>query len=61
MAAHKLHDDPRSGGLALAAESEFESLEDMAYYDNDCDAHKALKAYAGPKALGPPTTVHWDA
>jgi len=26
----------------------FQSLDDMRYYDNDCEAHKALKAVAVP-------------
>jgi hypothetical protein len=26
----------------------FASLEDMKYYDTECEAHKALKAVAGP-------------
>lgn len=26
----------------------FASMEDMKYYDTECEAHKALKAIAGP-------------
>lgn len=43
-------EDVRSQGFTLVAKSEFKSLDDMKYYDNDCEAHKTLKA--GAKSLG---------
>ena len=30
----------------MAAISVFESTDDMAYYDNECEAHQSLKAVA---------------
>ncbi|KAJ5476275.1 hypothetical protein N7475_002004 [Penicillium sp. IBT 31633x] len=40
--------DPRNKGYNLSVKTTFASLEDMQYYDADCEAHKALKAVAGP-------------
>lgn len=40
--------DPRNKGFNLSVKTTFASLEDMQYYDNECEAHKALKAVAGP-------------
>lgn len=41
-------DDPRNKGYNVSVKTTFASLEDMKYYDNECEAHKALKAVAGP-------------
>lgn len=40
--------DPRNKGFNLSVKTTFASLEDMQYYDQECEAHKALKAVAGP-------------
>lgn len=40
--------DPRNKGYTLSVKTTFGSLEDMQYYDNECEAHKALKAVAKP-------------
>ncbi|KAL4891954.1 hypothetical protein BDV59DRAFT_203212 [Aspergillus ambiguus] len=40
--------DPRNKGFNLSVKTTFASLDDMKYYDNECEAHKALKALAGP-------------
>ncbi|KAE8352368.1 hypothetical protein BDV28DRAFT_135250 [Aspergillus coremiiformis] len=40
--------DPRNKGYTLSVKTTFASLEDMQYYDNECEAHKALKAVVGP-------------
>lgn len=39
-------DDQRNQGYTLAAVSTFASLEDMKYYDTECEAHDALKVQA---------------
>lgn len=41
-------DDPRNKGFNISVKTTFASMEDMKYYDNECEAHKALKAVAGP-------------
>lgn len=41
-------DDPRNKGYNISVKTTFASLEDMNYYDTECEAHKALKAVAGP-------------
>lgn len=40
--------DPRSKGWNIAAKSTFASKADMDYYDNECEAHRALKVLAKP-------------
>jgi hypothetical protein len=39
-------EDPRSQGYNFTAISKFKTKEDMAYYDEGCAAHAALKAAA---------------
>ncbi|QGA16426.1 hypothetical protein EYB26_004093 [Talaromyces marneffei] len=39
-------EDQRNQGFTVAAISVFESTEDMAYYDNECEAHQSLKVVA---------------
>lgn len=41
-------DDPRNKGFNISVKTTFASVEDMKYYDTECEAHKALKAVAGP-------------
>lgn len=36
--------EPRAQGWTLAVKTTFASKDDMDYYDNECEAHKALKA-----------------
>jgi len=50
--ASKLYPDPRSQGFTVAAQTTFENVEDMKYYDEDCAAHKELKGVVGPKQQG---------
>jgi len=38
-----VHDDRRAQGYTVAAKTEFASLEDMRFYDEQCPAHAALK------------------
>lgn len=40
--------DPRNKGYNLSVKTTFASLDDMKYYDSECEAHKALKACVGP-------------
>ncbi|KAK9779904.1 putative Stress responsive A/B barrel domain-containing protein [Seiridium cardinale] len=39
-------DDPRSQGFTVVSKTNFASLDDMKYYDEKCEAHAALKAFA---------------
>lgn len=50
LAVGQALEDPRSQGYTLVAKSEFSSLDDMKYYDDECEAHKKLRAEA--KSLG---------
>ncbi|KAJ5504394.1 Dimeric alpha-beta barrel [Penicillium fimorum] len=40
--------DARNKGYNLSVKTTFASIEDMKYYDGECEAHKLLKACAGP-------------
>lgn len=50
MTAGEAMEDPRAQGWTVVSKAEFASLEDMRYYDEQCEAHNALKSYA--KGLG---------
>jgi len=39
----------------------FKSKADMDYYDNECEAHAAIKSFIKPKVGGPPLVVYMDA
>jgi hypothetical protein len=51
--------DQRAQGFTLAVQTAFASLEDMLYYDTECEAHKALKKVSGPVKEGL-MTVFWE-
>ena len=60
VSAGVVHDDKRAQGYTVAAKTEFASLDDMLFYDEQCPAHATLKAKA--KALGVtemPLTVYF--
>lgn len=42
--------DPRSQGYTLVSKTEFASMEDMKFYDDECPAHNELKGLV--KTLG---------
>ncbi|KAK7962521.1 uncharacterized protein PG986_003346 [Apiospora aurea] len=50
MTAGEAMADPRAQGWTVVSKAEFASLEDMRYYDEQCEAHAALRNYA--KGLG---------
>ncbi|MCJ1480455.1 hypothetical protein MMC06_000610 [Schaereria dolodes] len=52
--------DPRSQYYNFSVNAVFASLEDMQYYDNDCEAHKKLKDVVGPIKEGMPLTVYFE-
>ena len=58
--ASKLYDDPRSKDFNVCAQTSFASLEDMKYYDSQCEAHKALKVTVTPLMQGV-MSVYMDA
>jgi hypothetical protein len=60
-AVNPTHDDPRSQGYTMVARTVFESKEDMDFYDNDCEAHAAIKSLLKPKVSAPPLVVYMDA
>ncbi|OJJ44047.1 hypothetical protein ASPZODRAFT_72367 [Penicilliopsis zonata CBS 506.65] len=48
VAAGRSFPDPRNKGYNLSVKTRFASMEDMKYYDVECEAHKALKAVLLP-------------
>jgi hypothetical protein len=52
--------DPRTQGYNVLAYTTFSSLDDVKYYDEKCEAHAALKAFAKEKVAGPPMAVMWE-
>ncbi|KAF2130529.1 hypothetical protein P153DRAFT_288805, partial [Dothidotthia symphoricarpi CBS 119687] len=59
--ASPTHEDPRNQGYTLVCRTVFASKEDMAFYDDGCEAHAAIKAFAKPKVAGPALVVYMDA
>jgi hypothetical protein len=57
-AANVTEEDPRSQGYTLVGRTTFASKEDMDFYDNECEAHGAIKALIKPKVSGPPLVVY---
>lgn len=43
MAVGPTEDDPRRQGYTLVTKTEFGSIDDMKYYENDCPVHGAVK------------------
>jgi hypothetical protein len=43
-------EDARSNGFTFVAKTEFASMDDMAYYLNECESHKTLQL--GAQSLG---------
>jgi hypothetical protein len=58
--AHRPVNDPRTQGYNVLASTTFSSLDDVKYYDEKCEAHAALKAFAKEKVAGPPMVVMWE-
>ncbi|MCJ1334069.1 hypothetical protein MMC10_010776 [Thelotrema lepadinum] len=56
---HPLLPDQRSQGFNFIARTSFATLDDMKYYDEECQAHKNLKTVVGPHAQGV-MTVYWE-
>lgn len=45
----------------MVAKSEFETLEDMRFYDRECSAHAALRKTAATLGLAePPTSAYFE-
>ncbi|KAJ0123104.1 hypothetical protein N8I77_010180 [Diaporthe amygdali] len=62
LSAGIAHDDPRSKGYTVVAQSSFYSLDDMKYYDDADVSHQELKKTAREAGLSePPLTVYVEA
>ena len=58
--AGKAFPDQRAQGYTLAIVSIFKNKEDMTYYDEQCEAHAALKKVAGGVMDGRPLMVYYE-
>ncbi|KAF2724778.1 hypothetical protein K431DRAFT_281729 [Polychaeton citri CBS 116435] len=56
--ARETIDDPRRQGYNIAAITTFDSLDDMKFYDENCEAHRKLKQFTLGKIEMPPTTIY---
>lgn len=52
--------DGRTKGYTLAVKTTFHNLDDMYFYDNNCQAHKRLKSVASPKREGDVFTAYFE-
>ncbi|KAL3421546.1 stress responsive a b barrel domain-containing protein [Phlyctema vagabunda] len=52
--------DARTQGYTLAVRTAFHTLDDMRYYDNECEAHKAFKRAAASKREGDVLVVYFE-
>ncbi|KJZ75923.1 hypothetical protein HIM_04747 [Hirsutella minnesotensis 3608] len=59
LAVGPAEDDPRSQGFTLVCETQFASLADMKYYDDECAAHQKLKAAAKDLTIDGIMTVYF--
>lgn len=60
VVAGKAFPDERSRGYTLIAKTTFRNLEDMSFYDKECEAHKHFKALAAPRRTGDILTVYFE-
>ena len=61
ICAGKALPDDRSKGYTVALKMEFETLEDMRYYDETCAAHAGLKKTASVFGITEqPTSVYFE-
>lgn len=61
LCAGRALEDDRSKGYTVVAKSEFETLEDMRFYDRECSAHAALRKTAATLGLAePPTSAYFE-
>ncbi|KAK3110336.1 hypothetical protein LTR53_015465 [Teratosphaeriaceae sp. CCFEE 6253] len=58
--SRKAIDDPRNPGYNLVGITKFASMDDVKYYDEACEAHQKLKAFAMGKVDGPPLVLHLE-
>ena len=49
--------EERAHGYTIAVQTTFASLEDVKYYDEQCEAHQTLKAVTAPRRTGVATFI----
>ncbi|RHZ53983.1 hypothetical protein CDV55_100840 [Aspergillus turcosus] len=52
--------DARTKGYTLAVKTTFRNLDDMNFYDHECEAHKHLKSVAAPRREGDVFTAYFE-
>lgn len=61
MTVGPAEEDPRSQGYTLVSKTEFASMDDMEYYDNECPAHGQIKALVPSLTVEGILTVYFKA
>lgn len=59
LAVGVAEEDPRSQGFTVVCKTEFASLDDLKYYDDECQAHQSLKAVARTLTIEGIQTVYF--
>jgi hypothetical protein len=52
--------DPRAKEYTFGVKTTFASVEDIKFYDDECEAHKGLKAVAASVMTGKPLTLYYE-
>lgn len=60
LEAGPAHEDARSQGYSFVAKSEFKTIEDMRFYDNECVAHQVLKFGTKPLGVEGVMTIYYE-
>lgn len=61
MAVGPAEDDPRTQGYTLVSKTEFASMDDMKFYDEECPAHGAVKSFIKQLTVEGILTVYFKA
>lgn len=61
MTVGPAEDDPRSQGYTLVSKSEFASMEDMRYFENECPAHGEVRSLIKALTVDGILTVYFKA
>lgn len=61
MSVGPAEDDPRTQGYTLVSKTEFASMDDMKFYDEECPAHGAVKSFIKQLTVEGILTVYFKA
>ncbi|CZR55107.1 related to stress responsive A/B barrel domain protein [Phialocephala subalpina] len=59
VTAGEVLEGSRSQGYNLVLQTRFASLEDMNFFDTECEFHTEMKKVVGPRMVPPPVVVYF--